>query len=172
MPAYLENSAVATGLEKVSFHSNPKEKQCQECSNYLTIALISHASKVMLKILQARLQQYMNHELPEVQARFRKGRGTRDQIANIRWIIKKAREFQKNIYFCFIDNAKAFDCVGHNKRCKILREMGIPNHLTCLLRNLYAGQEATVRTVRTWNNRLVPNWERIPSRLYTVTLLI
>ena len=100
----------------------------------------------MLKILQARLQQYMNHELPDVQAGFRKVRGTRDQIANIRWIIKKSREFQKNIYFCFIDCAKAFDCVDHNKLWKILQEMGIPNHLTCLLRNLYAGQEATVRT--------------------------
>ena len=103
MPANLENSAVATGLEKVIYHSNPKERQCQRCSNYRTIALISHASKVMLKILQARLQQYMNHERPDVQAGFRKGRGTRDQIANILWIIEKAREFQKNIYFCFID---------------------------------------------------------------------
>ena len=100
----------------------------------------------MLKILQARLQQYMNHELPDVQAGFRKGRGTRDQIANICWIIEKAREFQKNIYFCFIDYAKAFDCEDHNKLWKILQEMGIPDHLTCLLRNLYAGQEATVRT--------------------------
>ena len=100
----------------------------------------------MLKILQARIQQYVNHELPIVQAGFRKGRGTRDQIANIRWIIEKAREFQKNIYFCFIDYAKAFDCVDHNKLWKILKEMGIPDHLTCLLRNLYVGQEATVRT--------------------------
>ena len=99
----------------------------------------------MLKILQARLQHYMNRELPDVQAGFRKGRGTRDQIDNICWIIKRAREFQKNIYFCFIDYAKAFGCVGHNKLWKILREMGIPDHLTCLLRNLYAGQEATVR---------------------------
>ena len=107
---------------------------------------ISHASKVMLKILQAKLQQYMNHELLAVQAGFRKGRGTRDQIANICWIIKKAREFQKTIYFCFIDYAKAFDCVDHNTLWKILKEMGIPDHLTCLLRNLYAGQEATVRT--------------------------
>ena len=112
----------------------------------LPIALISHASKVTLKILQARLQQYVNRELPDVQAGFRKGRGTRDQIANIRWIIEKAREFQKNIYFCFIDCAKAFDCVDHNKLWKILKETGIPDHLTCLLRNLYAGQEATVRT--------------------------
>ena len=109
-----------------------------------TIALISH--KVMLKILQARLQQYVNSELPDVQAGFRKGRVTRDQIANICWIIKKAREFQKNIYFCFIDYANAFDCVGHNKLWKILKEMEIPDHLTCLLRNLYAGHEATVRT--------------------------
>ena len=115
MPANLENSAVATRLEKTSFHSNPKEEQCQGCSNYHAIALISHASKVMLKILQARLQQYVNHELPDVQAGFRKGRGTRDQIANIHWIIKKATAFQKNIYFCFIDYAKAFDCVDHNK---------------------------------------------------------
>ena len=109
-------------------------------------ALISHASKVMLKILQTRLQQYVNQELPDVQAGFRKGRGTRDQIANIRWIMEKARDFQKNIYFCFIDYAKDFDCVFHNKLWKILKEMGIPDHLTCLLRNLYAGQEATVRT--------------------------
>ena len=103
MPANLENSAVATRLEKLSYHSNPKERQCQDCSNYQTIALISHASKVMLKILQARLQQYVNRELPDVQAGVRKGRGTRDQIANICWIMEKAREFQKNIYFCFID---------------------------------------------------------------------
>ena len=100
----------------------------------------------MLKILQARLQEYVNCELPDVQAGFRNGRGARDQIANIRWIIKKAREFQKNIYFCFIDYAKAFDCVDHNKLWKILKEMEIPDHPTCLLRNLYAGQEATVRT--------------------------
>ena len=118
----------------------------KKCSNYHTIALISHASKVMLKILQARLQRYMNLELSDVQAGFRKGRGTRNQIANIHWIIKKGREFQKNIYFCFIDYAKAFDCVDHNKLWKILKEMEIPDHLTCLLRNLYAGQEATVRT--------------------------
>ena len=98
----------------------------------------------MLKILQARLQQYVNCELPDVQAGFRKGRGTRDQIANIRWIIEKPREFQKNIYFCFTDDAKASDCVDHNKLWKILQKMGIPDHLTCLLRNLYAGQEATV----------------------------
>ena len=107
---------------------------------------MSHASKVILKILQARLQQCMNQELPDIQAGFRKGRGTRDLIANIRWIMEKARELQKNISFCFIDYAKTFDCVDHNKLWKILKEMGIPDNLTCLLRNLYAGQEATVRT--------------------------
>ena len=112
MSANLENPKLATGLEKVSLHSNPKERQCQRCSNYCTTALISQASKVMLKIFQARLQQYMNLELPDIQAGFRKGRGTRDQIANICWIMEKAREFQKNIYFCFIDYAKAFDCVS------------------------------------------------------------
>jgi len=124
----------------------PKKSNAKECSNYHTIALISHASKVMLKILQASLQQNVNRELRDIQAGFRKGRGTRDQIANIRWIIEKAREFQKSIYFCFIDYAKAFDCVDHNKLKKILKETGIPDHLTCLLRNLNAGQEATVRT--------------------------
>ena len=123
-----------------------KKGNAKECSNYRTIALISRTSKVMLKILQVRLQQYVNCELPDVQAAFRKGRGTRDQIANIRWIIKKAREFQKNIYFCFTDYAKAFDCVDHNKLWNILKEMGIPNHLTWLLRNLYAGREAIVKT--------------------------
>ena len=124
----------------------PKKGNAKECSNYLTVALISHASKALLKILQARLQQYVNCELPDVQAGFRKGRGTRDQIANISWIITKAKEFQKNIYFCFIDYVKAFDCVDHNKLWKTLQEMGIPDHLTCLLRKLCAGQEATVRT--------------------------
>ena len=115
MPTNLKNSAVATGLEKVSFHSNSKERQRQRMSNYRTIALISHASKVMLKILQARLQQFVNCELPDGQAGFRKGRGTRDQIANICWIIEKARQFQKNVYFCFVDYTKVFDCVDHNK---------------------------------------------------------
>ena len=147
MPANLENSAVATGLEKFAvFISVPKESNAKECSNYHTIALISHTSKLMLKILQARLHQYVNYEVPDVQAGFRKGRGTRDQITNICWIMEKAQEFQKNIYFCSIDYAKAFDCVDHKKLWKILKEMGIPEHLTCLLRNLYAGQEATVRT--------------------------
>ena len=129
----------------------------------------------MLKILQARLQQYVNHELPDVQAGFRKGRGTRDQIANIRWIIEKAREFQEkkkqnktnnNISFCFIDYAKVFDCVDHNKLWKILKEMGIPDHLTCLLRNLYAGQEATVRT-----RHGTTDWFQIGKGVYIVTLL-
>ena len=115
----------------------------KECSNYHTKELISHASKVMLKILQARLDLYMNCELPDVQAGFRTCRGTRDQIAKIRWIIKKGREFQKNIYFCFIDCAKVYDFVVHNKLWKILKEMGIPDHLTYLLGNLYAGQEET-----------------------------
>ena len=134
MPANLENSAVATGLEKLSFHSNPKKGNAKEYSNYHTITLISKASKVMLKILQVRLQPYMNHELPDDQAGFRKGRGTRDQIVNIRWIMEKEREFQKNIYFCFLDYAKAFDCMDHNKLWEILKEMGIPDHLTCLLK--------------------------------------
>ena len=124
----------------------------------------------MLKILQARLQQYVNGELPDVQAGFRKGRGTRDQIANIRWITEKAREFQNNIYFCFIDYAKAFDYVDHNKLWKILKEMGIPDHLTGLLRNLCTGQEATVRTRH--GTTEVPNWKRNMSRLEIVTLLI
>ena len=141
MLANLENAAVATGLQKVSFHSSPKEY-----SNYHTIVLISHVRKEMLKILQVRLQQYMNGEFPDIQVGFRQGRGTRDQLANICWIIEKAREFQKNKYFCFIDYAKTFDCVGHNKLWKILQEVRIPDHLICLLRNLYTGQEATVRT--------------------------
>ena len=134
----------------------PKKGNAKEYSNYCTIALISHASKVILRILQARLQQYMNNELPDVQAGFRKGRGTSNQIANICWIIEKAREFQKNIYFCFTDYAKALDCVNHNKLWKIVQEMGIPDHLTWLLRNLYAGQEATVR-----NGHGTTDWYRI-----------
>ena len=124
-----------------------------------------------IKILQARLQQYVNREIPDVQAGFRKGRGTRDEIANIRWIIEKAKEFEKNIYFCFIDYAKTFDYVDHKKLCKILQEMGIPDHLTCLLRNLHADQEATVRT-----GHGTTYWFQIEkkstSRLYIVTLLI
>ena len=113
MPANLENSAVVKGMEKVNFHCNLKKDNAKECLNYHTIVLISHASKVMLKILQARLQHYVNQEIPGVQVGFRKSRGTRHQIANICWIIEKAREFQKNIYFCFIDYAKGFDCADH-----------------------------------------------------------
>ena len=141
MEANLENSAVAKGQEKVSFHSNPKQ-----CSNYHTAALISHAGKVMLEILQARLPQYMNQELPHVQDGFRKGRGTTDQIANIHWITEKARKFQKKHLLLITDYAKIFDCVDHYKLWKILKEMGIADHLSCLLRNLYVGQEATSRT--------------------------
>ena len=141
MPANLENSAVE--WKRSVYIPVPKKGNAKESSNCHKIALISHTSKVMLKILQDRLQQYVNHEPPDIQAGFRKGRGTRDQIVNIHWIIEKAREFQKNIYFCFIDYAKAFDCVDHNKLWKILKKMGISDHFTCLLRNLYAGQEAT-----------------------------
>ena len=172
MPANLENSAVAKDWKRSVFIPIPKKGNAKECSNYHTIVLISHASKVMPKILQARLQQYVNRELPDVQAGFRKDRGTRDQIANIRWSWKKQESSRKNIYFCFIDYAKAFDCVDHNKLWKILKEMGIPDHLTCLLRNLYAGQEATVRT-----GHGTTDWFQIgkggsSSRLYIVTLLI
>ena len=140
--------------ERSVFIAIPKKGSAKDCSNCHTIALISNASKVMLKILQSRLQQYVNHELPDDQASFRKGRGTRDQIANICWIMEKATEFQKIIYFCFIDYAKAFDCVDHNKMWKILKGMGIPDHLNCLLRNLYAGQEAAVRTAHGTTNWL------------------
>ena len=157
----LENSAVTTDRKRSVFIPIPKKGNAKECSNYSTIALISHMSKVMLKILQARLQQYENRELPDVQAGFRKGRGIRDQIANICWIIEKAKEFQKNIYFCFIDYAKAFDCVDHNKLWEILKETGIPDHLTCLLRNLYTGQEATVRTgdgTTDWLQLVATDW--------------
>ena len=148
MSTNLEDSSVATGLKNGSFHFSPKDCSTKGCSNYQKIALILHASKVMLKILQERLQQYVNQELPDVQAGFQRGRGTRDQIANICWIMKKAREHQKkkNIYFCFTDYAKAFDCEDHNKLWKIFREMGISDHLTCLLRNLYADQRTAVRT--------------------------
>jgi len=131
----------------------PKKGNIKECSNYHTIAFIPYANKVMLKILQARLQQYRNQEHPDVQAEFRKGRGTRDQIANISWIIETATKFQKNIYLCFIDYAKVFDCVDHNKLWIIVKEMGIPDHLICLSWNLYAGQEASKNP--TWNNGLV-----------------
>ena len=132
--------------KSLSFIPVAQKGNAKEGSNYHALVLISHTSKVMLKILQARLQEYMNRELPDVEAGFKKARGTRDQFANICWIIKKARESQKNIYFCFIDYAKAIDSVDHNKQWKILKEMGLSNHLICLLRYLYAGQEATVRT--------------------------
>ena len=144
MPTNLENSAVATAL----FIPISKKGNAKECSNYHTIALISQASKVILKILQGRLQQYMNQELPDEPVRSRKGKGMRDQIDNICWITERATEFQKNIYFWFIDYAKAFDCVYQNKLWKILKEMGIPDHLSCLLRNLCVGQEAAVRTLQ------------------------
>ena len=137
---------MARDWKRSVFISITKKGNAKECSNYHAIVLISHASKVMLKILQASLQQYVNREVPDVQAGFRNGRGTRHQSANIHWIMEKAREFQKDIYFCFFDYAKAFDCVDHNKLRKILKEMAIPDYLTCFLRNLYAGQEATVRT--------------------------
>ena len=149
MQANLENSAVATVLEKVSFHSNPKERQCQRMFKLLHNCTHFTSQQCHVQILQARLRQFMNWELLDVQAGFRKGRRTRDQIANICWIIENAREFQEKVYFCFIDYVKAFDCVDHNKLWKILKETGTPDHLTCLLRNWYSGQEATVRTVRT-----------------------
>ena len=160
------SSGQRTGKNQFSFQF--QEKQSEECSNYHTISFISLASKVMLKILQARLLQYMNWELPDVQAGFRKGRETRDQIANIRWIIEKAREFQKNIYFCFIDYVKVLDCVDHNKLWKILQEMGIPDHLTCLLRNLFAGFWKSGHGTTDW----FQIWKRSTSRLYIVILLI
>ena len=171
MPANFGNSAVATGVEKV-FIPFPKKGNAKECSNYCTIVLISHVSKIMLKILQARLQQYMKQELPDVQAAFREGREARDQIANICWITEKAREFQENIYFCFIDYAKAFDCVDHNKLWKSLKGMGIPDHLICLLRNLYAGQKATVRTGHGTTCSYFSNRKSSMSRLYIVILVI
>ena len=136
MPANVENSAVATGLERSVFIPTPKKDNAKECLTYLTIVLLSHASKVTLKSLQASLQQYVNYELPDSQDRFRKGRGTRDQIANIYWIIKKVREFQKNIYFCFIDYGRAFDCVDQNKLWKILKVIWYSHLFICLLRNI------------------------------------
>ena len=157
------------GLEKVSFHSSTKEGNAKECSNDCTIVLISHASKVMLKILQARLQQYTNCELPDAQAGFRKGRGTRDQIANIRWIIEKAREFPKNICFCFIDYAKAFDvwimtnCGNFFKRWE---------YQTTLPASWETCMPVKKQQNWTWKNRLVPTWKRSTSTLYIVTLLV
>ena len=142
----LEKRGSSLGKLELVLIPIPKKSNAKKYSNDCTIAHISHVSKVMLIILQVRPQEYVNHELLDVQARFRKCRGTRAKIANIHWITEKAKEFQKNIYFCFIDYAKAFDCVDHKKQWEILKEMGIPDHLDCLLRNLYAGQEATVRT--------------------------
>ena len=144
MPAFVENAT--WDWKRSVFIPVPKKGNAKECSNYHSIALISHASRIKLTILQASLQQYMNQGLPYVQGRLRKYRGTRDQISNTHWIIEKAREFRKYIFFCIFDNAKAFDCVDHKKMWKILQEMGIPDHPTCLLKNLCAGQGATVRT--------------------------
>ena len=169
MPANLENSAVATGLEKVSFHSNPKGN-AKEYSNYHTIVLISQASKVMPQILQDKLHQYMNQELPDVPVGFRKHRGTRDQTVNIPWVIKNAREFQRNIYFCFIDYAKAFDCVDHNKLENFSRDGNIrpldlpPGKSVCRSRSNSFNWK--------WNKRLVPNWEMSMKMVFIVTLLI
>ena len=151
MPANLENGhriEFSNGhrTRKGQFSFQSQRSNAKVCSNYHTTAIISHASKFMLKILQARLQQDMNWELPDVQAGFQRGRGTRDQIENIRWIFKKARQFEKNMYFCFLDSSKAFDSVDRDKLWKIPKEMGISHHLSCLLRNLYASQEATIRT--------------------------
>ena len=170
MPANLETQQWPQNQKRSVFIPIPKKGNDKGCSNYCTIALTSYTSKEMLKILQTRLQQYLNHELPDVQAGFRKGRGIRNHIANIFWIIKKAREFQKNIYFCFIDYTKAFDCVDHNKLWKILKDRNT--------RPLYLPPEKSVCRSRsnhynwTWNYRLVPNWERSASRLYIVTLLV
>ena len=145
MPVNLENSEAATELEKASFPLSPKKGSGKDCSNYCTIVLILHVTKVTVNILTVRLSQYVKWERPYVQAGFRKRRGARNQIVDICWFIVKARVFQKNIYFCFIDYAKDFDCVDHNKLWKILQEIGIPDHLTCLLRKLYAGGETPVR---------------------------
>ena len=165
MPANLENSSVATGLEKFSFYSNPKE-----CSNYCTIALISHTSKVMLKILQARLQKYVCREFPDIQAGFRKARGARDQTANICWVIEKATEFQKNIYFCFINYTKASDCIDNNKLENSSRDGNIrPPDLRHEKSVCRSGSNICNWT---WNNRLDPNQERSMSMLYIVTVLI
>ena len=167
MPTNLENCAMTTRLKKVSFHSNPKERQCQRMLKLSHNCSHLNCYQNNAHFLQVRLQQYVNWELPGVQIGFRKGRGTRDQVANTCRIVEKARDFQKNI--CFIDYAKAFDCVDHSKLWKILKEMGIPDHPTCLLRNLCAGQEATVRT---GHGTTDPNRKRSTSRLYIVTQLI
>ena len=151
-----------------------KKGHAKECSNYHTVALVSHASEGMLKILQASLQQYMNREFPDVHTGFRKERRTRDQNANIHWINKEEREFQKNIYFCIIDYSKALDCVGHDKLWKILEVMEIPDYITCLLKNLRRRFFRSRNNIQnwTWNNRLVPNWETSKSSLYIINPLI
>ena len=169
MSAYLENSAVATKLEKVSFHSSPKERNVKECSDYHTIVLISHANKVMLKILQARLQQYVNREFSDLQTEFQRGRGTRDQIANILWFLEKSREFQKHIHFSFTDYTKAFVCADHNKLWKILRlEYQITLPVSWEVCVCFKRQQLD----QMWNNGLVQNWKRNMTRLYSVTLFI
>ena len=167
MSANLENSAVTmTGKFQFSFQSKRRTIHAKECLNYNIIVLISHASKIMLKIFQARPQQYMNWELPDFQAGFRKERRTRGQIANIHWIIDKAKELQKNIYFCFTDYAKAFDCVDHNKLWKILKEIRIQDSITCLWRNLYTGQEATVG-----NGHWTKDWLKIEKAVHQGCIL-
>ena len=168
MPANLETSQWPQDWKRSVFIPIPKKGNAKEDSNYHTIALILRTSKVMLKILQARLQPYVNHEFPDVQDGFRKGRGTRDQIADIHQIMEKASEFQKNIHFCFIDYAKAFDCVDHNKLWKILKQMRPPN----LPLEKPMCRSGSNRQNWTWNNKLVRNRERGMSRLYIVTLLI
>ena len=150
-----------TGLEKISFHSNPKKGNAKECSNYHTIVLISHSSKIMIKILQARLQKYMNWKLPDVVTGFRKGRGTRDRTANICWIIEKAREFQKTSIFASLTMLRPLTVWIATNCGKFLKEMGIPDHFTCLLRNLFAGQEATIRT-----RHGTRDWFKIGKRIY------
>ena len=167
MAANLETQQWAEDWKRSVFIPIPKKGNAKEYSNYLTIGPISHTSNRLLKILQARLQQYVNQKLPDVQAGFGKGRGTRDQIVNIYWIIQKARGFQKKIYFCFTDYTKDFDYMDHNQLWKILQEMGIPDHLTCLLRNRYAGQEVTELDVE---QQMFPNWKSM-SKLYIVTLV-
>ena len=170
MSANLENSAVGTGLERVSFNSNPKEGQySQRIFRLPHNCTHPYASKAIFKILQARLQQYVNWKLPDIKFGFRKGRGTRDQIANICWVVEKAREFQKNIYLCFIDCAKAFDGVDHNRLWKAVKEMGIPDHLTCLLKELYVGHEPRVRTRNNW---LVQDWARSMAGLCAATVCL
>ena len=170
MPAKLETQQWPQDWKRSVFILIPKKGNAKECSNYHTVAFISHASRVMLKILQVRLQQYVNHELPDVQAGFRKGRGTRDWSANIHWIIEKAREFQKNIYFCFIVCAKAFDYVDHNKLENSSRDGNIRPHDLLLEKPICRSGSNSYKW--TWNNRLVPNQERSMSRLHIVTLLI